>query len=530
MQPEPIKQTLDVRREIRRCPECGQRFSRDAVFCPYDGARLEAGAMEPLVDPLVGTSVDGRYEVLDLLGEGGMGRVYRVRHRALGRDFAMKVLRRDLSTDGELVSRFLREAKATASVHHPNVVQISDFGALPDGVPYFVMELLVGHTLGQVIKAGGPIPAGRAVRLIKQVANALGAAHAAGVIHRDLKPDNVFLLGGATAAALAAPVGESFDAGRARAMLGDQVESRVVDFGAAKIIGASRVTRTGIVFGTPHYMSPEQASGGPVDHRADVYALGIIMYEMFTGRVPFEADTYMGVLTQHMFVQPIPPSQVSEAARELGALEDLTLRCLEKRPEGRFASMADLVRALDEAFVMREDGSAQVAPSSAPRPSPGSQGARYAMADELEPPTREEARLARGLPGLQGRVRAAMALGAVALVVAATVAVALRGAGAPANGNPGSAPTAITTPTSASIPTAIATATPTPIPALAPAPSVVSPPVETASAVRSPPPAAAPASTENAGAGGRPVTKRPPPRPAAPMTIDDVGDPFAARK
>src|SRR6185312_10249809 len=122
---------------------------------------------------------------------------------------------------------------------------------------------------------------------------------------------------------------------------------RVVDFGAAKIIGSSRVTKQGIVFGTPHYMSPEQASGQPVDHRADMYALGIIMYEMFTGKVPFEADSYMGVLTKHMFMEAEPPSQVNEAARELGALEDVTLRCLEKRPEARYASMDELVADIE---------------------------------------------------------------------------------------------------------------------------------------------------------------------------------------
>jgi serine/threonine-protein kinase len=513
MQREPIKKTLDVRREIRRCPECGQRFSRDAVFCPYDGARLEVGAMEALVDPLIGSVVEGRYEILDLLGEGGMGRVYRVRHRALGRDFAMKVLRRDLSTDAELVSRFLREAKATASVHHPNVVQISDFGALPDGVPYFVMELLVGYTLGQIIKAGGPVPAGRAVRVIRQVASALGAAHAAGVVHRDLKPDNVFLLGGASA-------GESFDARRARAMLGDQVESRVVDFGAAKIIGSSRMTRTGIVFGTPHYMSPEQASGGPVDHRADIYALGIIMYEMFTGRVPFEADTYMGVLTQHMFVQPIPPSQVSEAAQELGALEDATLRCLEKRPEGRFASMADLLSALDTAVVVRDDGSAQIAASSAPRQSVGSPGVRYAMADELEPPTREEARLALGLRGVQGKARVALAAAAVMLVVGVIVAAAWRG---PAPGTESQTTTATPTSTATSTPTSTTTPTPTPTPIATATPPPLAAPSQGETVPRPLSPAAAPAV-------GRPVTRRPPARPAAPVTIDDVGDPFAARK
>src|SRR5262249_32061993 len=157
----------------------------------------------------------------------------------------------------------------------------------------------------------------------------LGAAHAAGIVHRDLKPDNVFLVGGAAGGPSA------------------NEDVRVVDFGAAKVVGSSRVTRQGIVFGTPAYMSPEQAGGQPVDHRGDVYSLGVIMYEMFTGRVPSEADTYMGVLTQHMLVQPVPPSRVSPSARELGALEEITLACLAKRPEDRYASMGDLVAALD---------------------------------------------------------------------------------------------------------------------------------------------------------------------------------------
>jgi eukaryotic-like serine/threonine-protein kinase len=264
----PVRPTLDVRREVRQCPTCGQRFSPDSAFCPFDGDKLKAGALDPARDPLVGREIDGRYHVVALLGEGGMGQVYEVRHTSLDRGFAMKVLRRELARDPELSDRFIDEAKGTASIRHPNIVQITDFGRLDDGLPYFVMELLRGQTLGHVIKAGGPIPAGAAVRILEQIASALGAAHAAGIVHRDLKPENVFLVGGMTG-------------GRASG------DVRVVDFGAAKIVGSSRVTRQGIVFGTPHYMSPEQASGQPVDHRADIYALGVIMYEMFTGRVPF---------------------------------------------------------------------------------------------------------------------------------------------------------------------------------------------------------------------------------------------------
>ena len=387
---KPPGKTIDLRREIRRCPDCAARFSRDAVFCPFDGARLETGAFDPLGDPLIGTVVDGRYEVRDTLGEGADGpRLPGAAHRARTRLRDEGPAPRPRRSDSDLAARFVQEAKAAASLRHPNVVQISDFGRLPYGAPYFVMELLSGHTLGQIIKAGGPLPAARAVRVARQVAAGLGAAHAAGIVHRDMKPDNVFLVG--------ASATEPSEVGRARAMLGDRVDVRIVDFGAAKVAGSGRRTRAGIVFGTPHYMSPEQASGGPVDHRADVYAVGIIMYEMFTGRVPFEADTYMGVLTQHMFVQPLPPSQVSAAARELGALEEVTLRCLEKKPEARYASMEELSAAIDTAAVLRDDGKVEIAarrsgPPRTPYWTP------VAMADELEPPTLEERQRARRSP------------------------------------------------------------------------------------------------------------------------------------
>jgi serine/threonine protein kinase len=356
--PPAMAETLDLRRAVMRCGECGQRFGADATFCPFDGAKLQAAAWDPTGDPLLRRVIDGRYEIVGVLGEGGMGTVYQVRHTSLDRLFAMKVLRRDLASDPDLAARFMREARATASVKHPNIGVINDFGRIEVGgaeVPYFVMENLVGQTLAHAIKAGGALPTALGVRIVLKVAGALAAAHAERIVHRDLKPDNIFVLGSAAGAAA--------------------VDVRVVDFGAALILGASRVTKAGVVFGTPHYMSPEQASGQPVDHRADIYALGVIMYEMFTGRVPFVADTYMGVLTQHMFVKPVPPSLLKDAQEErpgqdaqapserrLGAVEAIILRALEKKPEHRYGTMHDLAADLERASALEPDGSLRVAP------------------------------------------------------------------------------------------------------------------------------------------------------------------------
>ena len=498
---EPNRATLDVRREIRRCPTCARRFSRDASFCPFCGERLVAGAFDAVADALLHSVVDGRYEVLEVLGEGGMGRVYKVRHQSLGRTFAMKVLRRDLAGDEELAARFLREARATAAVKHAGIVEITDFGQTAEGLPFFAMEMLEGQTLGQLIAAGGPLPAGPAARIVRHVAMALGAAHEAGVVHRDLKPDNVFLLGD---------------------VLGPSVEIRVVDFGAAKIIGSSRITRTGVVFGTPHYMSPEQASGREIDHRADIYALGVVMYEAFTGRVPFEADTYMGVLTQHMFVTPLPPSQVTAAARELGALEEITLRCLEKDPGRRFASMEDLAGALDRAVRFRDDGSAEVAPRSSRRPP---RRARLAIADELEPPGVDETRVAAHRGGRRARIAAWVLAGTSVLAVCAAVVLS-RGAArssrspsedrnSPVRGErpplPSSSPPDLKLATSPGAPPATLEAPP---PAVA---SLAEPPAPVAS---HPPSRSAPRATAEAGA---------PRAPSSVTPVDDVGDPFATK-
>jgi serine/threonine-protein kinase len=317
--------------EMRACRECQQRYGTETFFCPFDGSKLEVMDGPQVVDRLVGATIEGRYQVVRRIGEGGMGTVYEVRHSKLGRSFAMKVLRGDVARQQNVATRFINEAKAAASIRHPHVVSITDFGYLVDATPFFVMELLVGQTLSQLIKKSGPLELARAHAIVSQIVGALEAAHDAGVVHRDLKPENVFLV---------RPLpGTPSD-------IEDDV--KIVDFGAAKVLGTSRITKTGIVFGTPHYMSPEQASGQPVDHRADVYALGVIMYEMLTGRVPFEADTYMGVLSQHMFVVPRTPSEVQpERFTELRSIEGIALRALEKRPDDRYASMRELRSDLD---------------------------------------------------------------------------------------------------------------------------------------------------------------------------------------
>jgi len=487
MRVESTSATVDRRREIKRCPTCGQRFSREAAFCPFDGVKLEESVFDPSGDPLVGQVVDSRYEVLGVLGEGGMGRVYEVRHTTLERTFAMKVLRRELAREDDLAERFIREAKATASVKHPNVVQITDFGRLPDGLPYFVMELLVGQTLAEIIKAGGPMAAARAVRILRKVAGAVGAAHEAGVVHRDLKPENVFLV----------------DGGRSAGGSGSDV--RVVDFGAAKIVGSSRMTRSGVVFGTPHYMSPEQASGQSVDHRSDIYALGVIMYEMFAGRVPFEADTYMGVLTQHMFVQPERPSHVSERARDMGALEDIALRCLAKKPEDRFGSMGALVDAIDDVIRAQSGPALDAGASSPPRASAAALPLDAAAAEDS--PTIDEAR-----PAVDRLSAAAASLwllwGAVGLAAVLVAILAVRlflRREAPAS------PLAVATPVAASAPAAA------PIPTF-PSP----PPAASASSAPSAAPVAAPPVRRSVHSHDGPAAPR--------LPIDDVGDPFAAKR
>jgi serine/threonine-protein kinase len=285
------------------------------------GSAHDAAATTPPGDPLVGRIVDGRYRIEEVLGEGGMGLVYRARHAVLGRQLAVKVLRPEFSRDHEVLARFRQEAQSASAVGNQHIIDIIDFGTLPDGSTYCVMEFLDGTPLSRVISTQAPLPPARVCAIAKQICDALGAAHGRDIVHRDLKPDNIHLI--------------------RRGQDTDFV--KVLDFGIAKVGGASsRLTEAGKIFGTPHYMSPEQAVGGTVDHRTDIYALGVILYEMCTGRVPFDADSWMGVLSKHLHEQPTPPRQLPTPVDVPPELEAVILKCLAKDAGARYQTMAEL--------------------------------------------------------------------------------------------------------------------------------------------------------------------------------------------
>jgi serine/threonine-protein kinase len=288
----------------------------------------------------LGVTVGGRYHLVSVLGQGGMGTVYLARHEVIGRSYAVKVLRREIAGDPDSVRRFVREAKIAGSLSHPHVAEVLDFGevtsqelpALGSATqPFMVMPLLEGRTLADILDRDGPLEGPRAARLFAQAARGLAAAHARDVVHRDLKPDNLFVTRGAEAE------------GSPRELV------KVLDFGVAKLLSGPRLTKQGTVFGTPYYMSPEQALGQPIDGRTDQYALGVVLYEVLAGRVPFDDDTPMAVMKKHIFATPTPLEEVVPDPEKLGAVGPIVLRCLEKRADARFRDMDELAAALEDA-------------------------------------------------------------------------------------------------------------------------------------------------------------------------------------
>jgi eukaryotic-like serine/threonine-protein kinase len=265
------------------------------------------------------TVIDGRYRVLNRLGSGGMADVYCAEDTQLGRKVAVKLLYRRFAEDSEFVERFRREASSAAGLQHPNIVGVFDRGEW-DGTYYIAMEYLKGHTLKQLVREHGAMPPELAVDITIQVLRAAKFAHKRGVVHRDIKPHNV--------------------------ILDEEGRAKVTDFGIARA-GASDMTETGSIMGTAQYLSPEQAQGQPVSPRSDLYSIGVMLYELLTGRVPFDAESPVTIALKHVSEPPVPPSELNPAIPP--ALEAVVLRALEKEPSRRFADADEFAAALLEA-------------------------------------------------------------------------------------------------------------------------------------------------------------------------------------
>jgi len=408
----------------------------------------------PADDPLVGTVVSDRYRIVRKVGEGGMGAVYQAEHAVIGKRVALKVLFADLTRRNELCARFLQEAKSASRIIHENVIDISDFGQTPDGLVYIAMEFLEGQDLGRTLRADRTMAWPRAQPILMQIAKALQAAHAQGIIHRDMKPENIFLV---------------------------QREGRpdfvkVLDFGIAKVVSSDesdgpRLTQTGVIFGTPEYMSPEQAQGHPPDHRVDVYAVGCIMYQMLTGAVPFHAESFMGILTKHLLEPVVPPRQRRPDLDIPPDVEAVCLRAMEKERDRRFPDMEAFYRALSAARgASAATSSAALKYPTLAQPSSDARESKTAITASPPVGAFDDERPARPAPppgGLGTGAKLGLA-GAVAAAILVSV-LALRG------GSPKTPPAAPPAQTSAA--TVAPPVAPSPPPAAEPAATPAAPAV-----------------------------------------------------
>ena len=304
---------------MKICPVCSTEYADDVKFCPNDGQTLRSASR---ASDLVGQVVADRYHVVKKLGEGGMGQVYLAEHVKMGRRSAIKVMNPSMVHDPDAVARFNREASNASRITHPNVCAIYDFGETPDGLIYLAMEFIEGEPLTDLLEREGALPVARATGIFLQTADALQAAHDLGIVHRDLKPDNVMLT-------------------RAR---GGGETVKVVDFGIAKAVGpdeaGQKVTKTGLVVGTPEFMSPEQLSGDTLDGRSDLYSLALVFYQMLSGKLPFEATTVQETMIKRLTDEPV---KLAEARPDLSfpaGLQPVLDTALARSPMDRYQTVA----------------------------------------------------------------------------------------------------------------------------------------------------------------------------------------------
>jgi serine/threonine protein kinase len=317
---------------MKTCPKCGVEYPDATTLCPADGI-----ALEKTDDALLGQTLAGKYRIEEKLSAGGMGTVYRGTHVLMDKTVAVKVLRPSLAADEKIVARFSREARAASRISHPHALSVTDFGEAEGGVVFLVMEYLSGLTLKQIIRQDGPMALPRAVEILRQVGGALDAAHSEGVVHRDLKSDNIMLLSSS---------GTDY--------------AKVLDFGIAKIKEPEGtydpgLTAPDLVIGTPQYMSPEQCSQSPdIDARSDIYSLGVILYEMLVGHVPFTGGSPTAIMLKHL--QHPAPSVLDERGDVPEAIGRVVARAMEKRPEDRYETVAELVEDFTIAAGMEPAG------------------------------------------------------------------------------------------------------------------------------------------------------------------------------
>lgn len=335
---------------MRICPKCRKQYPEEERFCLADGAVL----VEPADIERIGTTV-GNYHLDQILGRGGMGTVYSGEHVYIGKKVAVKVLHPQFAKYEDAVKRFLREARAASSINHPNIVDVTDFGPMPDGGVYFVMESLTGTSLEDLIDRKGALPLHRALNVANQMALALAAAHETGIVHRDLKPDNIMLIRKPGRRDLVRKVSEG--EGEGGLVVEREAEYdfvKILDFGIAKVVGpeqsAPSKTLAGAVFGTPEYMSPEAARGTEVDFRADIYSLGVILFDMLCGRPPFEAQAAADVLAMQIRDEPPSPRALAPQYEITERVENLIFRAMKKNPKDRYQSMDELREELQQCY------------------------------------------------------------------------------------------------------------------------------------------------------------------------------------
>ncbi len=427
--------------ELSRCAACksvGAKLLSDVFWfggclcsAPWVAACFEQrAAAADRIGFVIGQRINN-VEIVRLMSEGGMGTIYEAEHVLMRRRFAVKVLRRELGAHDILVQRFLNEARATNEIRHPNIVEVIDAGILPSGLPYFVMELLLGENLAERLARSGPLSLPLAVDIALQTASAVHAAHEYGIVHRDLKPENLFLTTDPRVA-------------------GHELV-KVLDFGIAKLRGEVSPVRTnaGAVLGTPAYMSPEQCRGLPdnVDRRADIYSLGVILYEMLCGAPPFDSVAAVDVMLMQLSQEP--PALSSRCAGVPAAIEAAVMKALAKDPADRFANLAEWMAALGH-NATPVPSVVPLRPSAVPAaPSAGgelthvaTQSAAPVMATE-RPPTREPAPGAVVPPGRRRGLASAALLAALLGSFAIWLLLARsREGGAVAAAGPASAPVA----------------------------------------------------------------------------------------